>query len=78
VVIYYTSKSDLYPLLKKADFFDRVISNGLKGNLKSIDGLALKGMFRVPKYYRQRLSGTNKVSRVKNPKSFKMVSIRHT
>lgn len=72
----YAGKSSKDPLLKKFDFFDRVISNSLKGRLKSIDGLTLEGMFRLPKYYRHKLEKNTKLLQKKSFEKFKLFSVR--
>jgi spermidine synthase len=70
----YASKTKADPLLKKAGFFDKVINDTVKGRLKTIDGLTIKGMFGISKYYRSRLA-EKKLSRTKNSKTFKIVSV---
>jgi spermidine synthase len=71
----YASRGGHNPLLKKADFFDRVISNKFKSSLKSIDGVTLEGMFKLPKNFRQKLSKNKRKSKAKKAVSFKLTSI---
>lgn len=59
--LFCTDSAKLDPLLCTGREMDDIIEKRLRTKLKFLDGAAIEGVFRIPKYYRERIKANRKI-----------------